>query len=197
MKRLSNLCGQDMALRHGFCRAKVAYKAGTKARCVGGRLRSCLRHDGEGQSLVEFAMVLPILLMVMMGIFTVGIAVQNYQQLTYVENQGLITLQQLPNTSSASDPCSAVATAVIGAAANLKTTGTSGIQMSITFGTGSSAVSFPSSGTSSPTGFTCSGGSVYAVDGNPVTLIVSYPCTLSFYKYTSSCQLKETETEQI
>jgi Flp pilus assembly protein TadG len=197
MKKVSNLRGQARSLLHGFCRAQAACGASVKARSIGGRFRALLRSDVEGQSLVEFALVLPMLALVLMGIFTVGLVMQNYQQLTYVENQGLITLQQLPNTSGASDPCNAVATAVIGAAANLKTSGTSGIQMSITFGSGSSAVPYPSSGMSSPSGFTCSTGSAYAVDGNSVTLTVTYPSKVLGFNPTPNGLMTITETEQI
>jgi Flp pilus assembly protein TadG len=198
MKRLSNLRGQAGSLLHGFCRAKASCGVRAKARSIGGRLRVFLRSDGEGQSLVEFALTLPMLLMVLLGIFTVGIFLWNYQQLSYATNQGLVTLQQLPDTPAASDPCSAVATAVIGAAWSLQTTGAGGIQLKLTFGTGSSAVSYPSSGTASPAGFTCSG-STYAVDGEATTLQLTYPCSLTFYGIspTSNCKLNATVSEQI
>jgi len=198
MKKLSNLCGQATPLLRGFSHASAACRANKKALSVGGRLRAFLRYGGEGQSLVEFALMLPMLLMVLLCIFTVSIFLWNYQQLTYATNQGIVTLQQLPNTSTASDPCAAVATAIIGAAGSLKTTGTAGIQLKLTFGTGTSAVTYPSSGTSSPTGFTCSG-STSAVDGVATTLQLTYPCSLTFYgvKPTSNCQLNATETEQI
>jgi len=186
MKRLNDLRGQASASR--LC---------VSSRSICGWIYSSLRSGAEGQSLVEFALVLPILMMLLTGIFSVGLFVQSYQQLTYVENQGLVTLQQLPDTSSAADPCSAVAAAVIGGASNLRTTGATGIQMVITFNT--EGVSFPATGTASPTGFTCTSGAAYVYDGQSVTLTVTYPCTLSVYgvNFTPSCKLNETETEQI
>jgi Flp pilus assembly protein TadG len=177
--------------------AAVTGGASAKSRSIGDRLRVYLRSGGEGQALVEFSLVLPMLLMVLMGIFSVGMFVQSYQQLTYVENQGLITLQQLPDTAGAADPCAAVSAAVIGAAAHLNTTGSNGLRVSIKFNT--EGVSYPASGASTPTGFTCSGGSMYVYDGQSVTVTVTYPCSISVYgiKFTPNCNLNETETEQI
>jgi Flp pilus assembly protein TadG len=187
MRRLNDLRGQALASSR-LC---------ARFRSVCGRLYCSLCSRAQGQSLVEFALVLPILMMILTGIFSIGMFVQSYQQLTYVENQGLVTLQQLPDTSSAADPCSAVAAAVIGGAANLRTTGTNGIQVTITFNT--EGVSYPASGTASPTGFTCAAGAAYVYDGQSVTLTVTYPCTLSVYgfNFTPTCKLNETETEQI
>lgn len=197
MSKLIDLRVQALATKHGICRTRVSSKAIAKSNSILRGLRNFCGSRGEGQSLVEFALVLPVLLMVLMGIFSVGMFVQSYQQLTYVENQGLITLQQLPDTSAAADPCSAVATAVIGAAAHLSTTGSNGIQMKIKFNT--EGVSYPTTGTSSPTGFSCGSGAAYVYDGQSVTFTVTFPCSLSVYgvNFTPNCMLNETETEQI
>lgn len=196
MKKLSDLRGQAMVLLLGYCRAAAPGRAGAQFRS-GGRLRAFLRSGSEGQSIMEFAFVVPILMTVLTGIVVIGFVMQNYQQLTNVENQGMITLQQLPDTAAASDPCNAVATAIIGAAANLKTSGTSGIQMSLSFGTGSSTVYYPTSGTTSPTGFTCQGGSTYVVQGEPASLTVTYPSSFFGFKLTPNGLLSFTESEQI
>jgi Flp pilus assembly protein TadG len=147
--------------------------------------------------MVEFAFVVPVLMMVLVGIFAVGTVMQDYQQLTNVENQGLVTLEQLPDTANAADPCAAVSAAIIGAAGNLRTTGTNGLQVSITFGTGTSSASYPSSGTTSPTGYSCGGGSSYVVQGEPVTLTVTYPSTFLGFTLTPNGLLSLTEWEQI
>ncbi len=197
MDRLINLCGQALALRHDLCRATVSSRADAKARTISGRLLAFLRFRSEGQSLVEFALVLPMLLMVLLGIFVFGMTMQNFLQLTNVENQGLITLEQLP--INAGDPCATVAAAVIGAAANLKTTGKNGIQMSITFGTGASAVPYPGKGTmSSPTDFSCEDASQYVLPGSRVSLTLTYPYNLTIYGMNYSSSLFQlTESEQI
>jgi Flp pilus assembly protein TadG len=197
MSKPTNPRERALAIKHCVYRTKASRSTIAKSYSICVRLRHLLGSGGEGQSLVEFALVLPMLLMILMGIFSVGMFVQSYQQLTYVENQGLVTLQQLPDTSSASDPCAAVSAAVIGASAHLATTGATGLQVSIKFNT--EGVSYPSSGTSSVTGFSCGAGSAYVYDGQSVTVTVTYPCTLSVYgiNFTPSCKLNETETEQI
>src|ERR1039458_2035151 len=82
MKRLSNLRGQARLLLHGFCRVTVTCRASARARSIGGRLRAFLCSDGEGQSLVEFAVVLPILLMVLTFMFSISMAMISYEQLS-------------------------------------------------------------------------------------------------------------------
>jgi Flp pilus assembly protein TadG len=197
MKSLFDLNELTLARKFGIFCSRASRKAISTSRSIRRTLLHFLVYEGNGQSLVEFALVLPMLLMVLMGIFSVGMFVQNYQQLTYVENQGLITLQQLPDTTAASDPCGAVSTAILGAAAHLTTTGSNGLQVSLKFNT--EGVSYPASGTSSATGFSCGAGSAYVYDGQSVTITVTYPCTLSVYgvNFTHSCMLNETETEQI
>jgi hypothetical protein len=139
-----------------------------------------------------------MLLTIMVGIFVVGMVMQNYQQLTYVENQGLVTLQQIVNVpTAAADPCNAVATAVLGAAGNLKTSGTNGIQISLSFSGPAGSYSNPSSGTTSPTGFTCTDGSAYMQSGESVTFTVTYPSKVLGFNPTPNGLMTLTSTEQI
>lgn len=150
-------------------------------------LRDRLRAGSEGQSLVEFALVLPILLMVLTGIFMIGVIMLNYQTLTQAVNQGGMALQQLPGMTGSSDPCSAVATTINTSAANLNT---SSIQLTVQMGSYTSP-------TQSASAATCAGGASYAQQGLMGTVTATYPCNLSFYgfQFSSSCKLYATSQE--
>lgn len=112
MKRLSNLCGQARPPLHGFSRVKAACRANRKARSIGGRLYAFLCSDGEGQSLVEFAVLVPMLLMVLTFMFSLSMAMVNYEQL-YAAVSGA-ALQDLSNALvvTGGDPCASIQTAV-------------------------------------------------------------------------------------
>lgn len=197
MNWLSNLREQVMALRHDFYSAEASGGTTANARSIGGRIRAFLLFDSEGQSMVEVAFVAPVLMSLLVGIFAVGLVMQNYQQLTYAENQGLLALEQLPDTTAASDPCAAVGAAIVGAAGNLVSAGPNGIQVSLSFGAAGSTVSYPSSGLTSPTGFSCPAGSSYVVTGEPASLKVSYPSKVLGFSLTPSGSMSITEWEQI
>jgi Flp pilus assembly protein TadG len=198
MKRLSNLRGRALALLHDFSRARESGRAGANPRSVGGRLRAFLHSDSEGQALVEFALVVPALLTILVGIFVVGMVMQNYQQLTYVADQGLMRIEQIPGDSTdAADPCNAIASAIIGAAGNLRTTGDTGIQVSVSFTNGTSTVTYPTSGTTSPTGFSCQDASSYMTPSASATLTVTYPSKVLGFNPTPNGLMTLTQTEQI
>ena len=80
------------------------------------RLRVCKRSE-EGGALVEMALVLPILMLVLTGIFSFGIAMANYIQLTEAVDVGgrLLAISR----GSGVDVCAAAVTAVQNAAPSL------------------------------------------------------------------------------
>src|ERR1700743_1621436 len=81
------------------------------------RLRR-VRASVDGQSLVEFALTLPILLLVVTGLMMFGIAINNYLQLTDAVNVGARAVSIARGQTT--DPCSTAATAVIAGASLLK-----------------------------------------------------------------------------
>jgi Flp pilus assembly protein TadG len=162
-------------------------------------LRTCHRHkwlragNEAGQSLVEFALVVPALLTVVMGILVFGIAINNYLMLTEAVNVGgrLLAISR----SSALDPCSIAATAVQGAAPSLTP---ANMTFTITISN--------TSGPQGPYGKTClstdytSGAAGYMTQGQPVTLKVTYPCSLKVYGVNygpSTCLLTAQTTELV
>jgi len=174
-------------------RCAAAWK-GTDAggRTAGGRLRGCMRRGEEGGALVEMAVVLPIFLSVTLGIFTVGLTMNNYQMLTNAVNVGGTQLQQIRNMPGASDPCATVGTAVTGAAPSLASSGTNAILLTITLDNGSY-----SQGPTAASTITCTGGTAYLLQSTNASITASYPCNLTIYgvNYAPSCKLHASVTE--
>ena len=112
MKRLSNLRGQAMALRHGFCHATASGRAGAKALSLGGRLRAFLHSDSEGQSLAEFAIALPMLMMVMTFMFAITMAMISYEQLIGAVNGASTQILYNAYVVTGGDPCASIQTMV-------------------------------------------------------------------------------------
>ncbi len=52
------------------------------------KLRTRIRHDERGQALVEAAMITPLVLLLMVGIFEIGRAYQTWQVLTNAAREG-------------------------------------------------------------------------------------------------------------
>ncbi|MGA3010165.1 MAG: TadE/TadG family type IV pilus assembly protein [Terracidiphilus sp.] len=191
MKKVNDLRGQ----------AAVFRSAGADSLSLCGRLRTWLHSRERGQAIVEFAFVIPILLLVLLAIFELGIFLLNYQTLTQAVNQGGVRIQQLSglpvSSGGTSDPCADIATAVIGSAGNLGTTGNNGIQLTLTVGSNTPA------GPSPAASFSCGNlaSAVQAGGGGtsiPVIVTGTYPCmalTYGFNFAANGCQMKVTVQE--
>jgi Flp pilus assembly protein TadG len=194
MKIAGDLHRQVVALGRYLPRFAAASRTSVKARSIGGRLRASFRCGDEGQSLVELAFALPVLLMVLTGILSLGYFFFNDQALTYATQQAATTLQELPGMSGASDPCNAAATAFIGASqGNLILTGTSGVQLTVQVGTYSYGPHTPSP----IANFTCSAGAAYVLQGASTTVTATYPCSVGVYgfNFASLCPMQAVITE--
>ena len=110
MNRLSNLRGQARPLLRGCFRAAPACGANQKLRSIAGRLRAFLCFGGWGQSLVETALVLLMMMSLIVGVFWLGISIYDYQQLGAAVTQGVTTLAQGQNMGS--NPCPNAVTVV-------------------------------------------------------------------------------------
>jgi Flp pilus assembly protein TadG len=123
----------------------------------------------HGQSAVEFALSLPLLLGLLLAITVFGVAFNNELTLTAATTAGA---QQLSiSRGDTSDPCSTASTAVIAAASGLTT---SNITFSIKFGTGNP----PTYGTAY-SGTSCTGAASDLVSGDSAQLTTTYPCNVS------------------
>lgn len=130
--------------------------------------------------MLELAFVFPLMLMVLTGIFAVSLAFYDKLQLESGVDAGSRYLQII--RLSTSDPCADTLKAIENAAPSLDP---SKISITITMN-GVSA-----------SGATCSGDQSDLVQGAPVTVAATYPCTLPIYgmSFTSGCQLSAQLTE--
>jgi Flp pilus assembly protein TadG len=124
----------------------------------------------SGQSLLEFALAMPVVLLVVTGITAFGIAFNNYIILT--EATAVAARQLTVSRGQTNDPCQTFSSAVYAAAPTLTS---SNMTFAITL-----------NGTSY-TGTTCSGTATTGAPSNMVlgtnaVMTVTYPFTLSLYK---------------
>ena len=145
------------------------------------------RSDDSGQSLVEFALTLPVLMLVLTGICTFAVAMNNYQILTDATSVGARQIAISRNQTL--DPCAVGSAAVIQAASSLKS---SSLSFSYSFN-GS-----PYSGTSCSSTSLTTGATSNLVQGMPATITVSYPCSLVAYRYNfGTCNMHVQTTEVV
>jgi Flp pilus assembly protein TadG len=142
----------------------------------------------EGQAMVEVALVLPVLLLVLTGIFALGLAFNNYLILTEATNVGARALAI--SRGSTTDPCATTSSAVIAAAPLL-------VSANLTFTFGLNGTTY--SGTSCSSGSTTTGAAANLVQGGNALVTVTYPCSLAVYgaNYAPSCVLQAQITELI
>ncbi len=167
-----------------------------QARSLGGRVRACFRSwNEEGQALVEFAVSLPILLLIVTGIITFGIALNNYLELTDATSIGARQLAISRNQTL--DPCNTAATAVQNAAPFLKATNFT--FSFIFYNTNGTSVLGSTSGSSCSSTSSTTGYPADLVQGGSVQVTVQYPCNLSVYgvNYAPHCQLTAQTTELV
>lgn len=165
--------------------------------------RSCMRkalrtarEDERGAALVEMALTVPIFMILVLGMTSLGILFNQYLQLTEAVNVGGEQLSLARGNDA--DPCAAVATAVEQVAAYLKTS-----NMTFTFTLNGTQYAFAKG--ASPT---CTAGATTITNGGagvPLTLQVAYSCsgisslTLGLVKFNplpaSSCNLVSSITE--
>jgi Flp pilus assembly protein TadG len=142
----------------------------------------------QGQAMVEVALVLPILLLVLTGIFALGLAFNNYVILTEATNVGARALAI--SRGSTTDPCATASSAVIAAAPLL-------VPANLTFTFVLNGTSY--SGASCSSGSTTTGASANLVQGGNALVTVTYPCSLAVYgaNYAPGCVLQAQITELV
>ena len=148
------------------------------------RIQALLNTRDDGQSVVEFAVCLPLLLLILTGISTFGIALNNYLMLTDAVSIGA---RQLAISRGQTDPCSIVAANVKNAAPYLKPS-------NLTFSVVLNGSSF--SGTSCGTS---TGAPTKMIEGASAQVVVTYPCNIAVYgvNLAPSCTLSAQTTELV
>jgi Flp pilus assembly protein TadG len=110
----SGLYRQAMVFMRGVSRTSTATKIDVETRSKVKGLRSFLGAGGEGHAIVETALVLPILIGVLVGLFKFAFIFNNYMTLTNAVNKAALSLQPGPdfiastNTAPYTDPCTLV-----------------------------------------------------------------------------------------
>lgn len=147
------------------------------------------RGNDTGQSAIELALVLPILLLLLTGTMTFGIALVNY--MTLYEATSVGARQLAVSRGQGGDPC-AIAGTAIAATAPLLNNGGPATGIGYTFiisSTSTSSITYKSNPPS------CS--NAILVQGQTVTIDTTYPCTLKAYgmNYAPNCFLEAKVTE--
>lgn len=142
------------------------------------------RNSEEGGALVEMAITLPLVMLIMTGIFSFSVAIyQKLQLAEAVSNGGHYLAVDRGDT----DPCKTIANAIYAAAPGLNQN-----SMSLTFTLNGA----------SPTGPTCPGTSGTAnsnmVSGGTGQIQATYPCSLAIYGWGfTSCSISSQISEVI
>lgn len=135
----------------------------------------------QGQAMLEFAMVAPVLLMVVTGIVSFGIVVQNSLVLTNAVNTGAQLLAA--SRGQTTDPCATATAAIEAAAPNLAS--------------GSLSFTFVING-STYTSTSCASGASGMTQGASAEVEATYPCLFKIFKAVMpACTLTGQTTEII
>jgi Flp pilus assembly protein TadG len=166
----------------------IALNAGrTAGRFVIGKLRAALRT--EGSSLVEMALTLPVVLIIMTGIFALSIGLNQRLQLTEAINAGGRTLAL---DRGDPDPCTTTSNVIYAAAPGLA-------KANLTISYNLNGVKSPGTqGTTTACDASGTAANPNLVLGKNAAITVTYPCTLIWYKTNmGACTLTSQITEQV
>lgn len=160
----------------------------SKACAVTRRLRRLSPRGEEGGALVELGVSLPIILLVMTGVFAFSIAL--YQKLALAEgiSAGGRTLAA---DRGDTDPCATTAAAIVAAAPSLTKA-----NISLTFNLDGTKTT--GTGASSTCAGTGGAANANMVSGATATVSATYPCSIKVYNFSfSTCSLGSSVTEEI
>jgi Flp pilus assembly protein TadG len=147
------------------------------------RTRARVCSSDRGHAVLEFAFVLPMMMAVITGLFSFGIALNNQIELTQAVGSGGQYLQQIQSITT--DPCKDVANTIVNNATNLIAANLT-ITLTMADNNGNSTVQ---SGPAST--FSCAGSQSSLVTGGTATVMGTYPCSLLIYglNFKKACQL--------
>jgi Flp pilus assembly protein TadG len=155
---------------------------------LGERVWTRLRTGNDGGALVEFALVLPMLLLLLTGMFSFGIALNNYLTLTDATSIGARYLATDRGVDL--DPCAASVAIAKGTAFGLNPA-----TLSFTFVI--NGTTYPGLSCNSTSLTTGAAGNM--VQGTAAQVTITYPCSLGVYgkNYIPGCTLTAQTTELI
>jgi Flp pilus assembly protein TadG len=129
-------------------------------------IRDLLGNRNEANAIVEFVLVFPIIIALVMGIWQFGVIYSNMIALTQAATAGAQVLQS-DRLSPNGDPCSDTYNAIVNAAPSLVA---SKITLTISMNNNTAI-----------TGNSCSGKQTQLAMGGPVTVKVTYPYNVTIY----------------
>jgi Flp pilus assembly protein TadG len=149
-------------------------------------LRSLLESQTEGGSLVEFALIAPLMLALVTGVFGLGFAFVFYLQLNNAVDVGARTVAVIRATNSdgtTPDPCAAALTAITNAAPTLKS---SNIKLSVNL-----------NGNAYPNTTSCTNGEANVVAGKTAQVTATYPYTLMLFGWKPVAMTLSAQTTEL
>jgi Flp pilus assembly protein TadG len=140
----------------------------------------------EGGALVEFALIAPMMLALLTGIFGLGFALTDYLQLNNAVDIGARTVAVIRATNSdgtTPDPCAAAYSAITSAAPMLTSS-----QLKL---------SFNLNGTSYPNVTSCTNGEANIVAGGTAQISATYPYTLVIFGWKPLSMTLSAQTTEL
>jgi len=165
-------------------RMEASERLYTRGSSRSGLLR--IGRNERGSAMVELALIFPVLMLMVTGVLSFGIYLRQNLALTDAVNIGAKLLSI--NRGNTLDPCALVYNAVVAAAPSLNP---SNMSFSYTFNGNAQ------SGSSCSSASTTSGAPAQLVQGTPISVTVTYPCSLAIYQanLVPSCLISASLTE--
>lgn len=138
------------------------------------------RNSRSGQSVIEFSLIVPLLLVITTGVVSIGLALRSFIVLTYGSNMAAEQLAMSRGITT--DPCATASSALTTAAPSLTS---SSITLTVTV-----------NGTSY-SGTSCTSAVGNMVQGATAQVSASYPCTLNVYGIKGPCGLSAKSAQMI
>jgi len=167
-------------------RAAASGNARTSSRSAGRLLRAWLHNGDGGQSMVEVALLLPIVMMMLTGIFSVGVAYVNLGSLQTGVNLGASDLAGLYSVTS--DPC-ADTFAIIASGAQSFNPAKITVTYYLNAPTSAAATGTKEGPFTGSSANSCS--SIALTERSYFSIYALYPCNIGMYgiSFSSSCEL--------
>jgi len=151
----------------------------------------------RGQAMFEFALLLPILMLILLGMIVFGIAMNNYLEMTNGATAGAQALAI--SRGQTIDPCMTVSGPFYAAAPNL-TQANLKFTITITQGGSANVLVNNTANPSCPAASTTSPPASYLVQSATATVNVTYPCNLKVFGINfapSTCTLTAQTAESV
>jgi Flp pilus assembly protein TadG len=157
---------------------------------LGERLRA---GNARGAAIIELALSLPLVLLILTGLFSFGVALNNYLMLTDAASIGGRTIAV--SRGETTDPCKTASTAILGVAPLLNSTK---FKMTLVLN-GSTVYSNGTLPASCSSSSTTTGAAGDLVQGGTAQVTITYPCQLEAFgvNYAPTCTLTSQTTEVV